>query len=317
MASRSQSTAGAFERGMKLLSGNMLKSMYHRLEISAIYGQANIGVVDSVSSPKIVLENYSWAPGIWVGLAKAKIDIFDPTLATLRGTYTIQSYDLLTKEITLNNVTSIVAGDVIYFEGAYVIGDGHNDMKGLHSIIEERTSLFEVSNANEPLFQGNIVNVGTDATTNAAVLSFAKVEEAVARAVEKGLSEEEITVMVNVNHWSDLLTEQTAKRSYDSSYSSNKLQQGTKVLEFFGQAGLVKIVPSTFVKEGYAYAFCEKDLSRIGSSDVTFSPPGYEGEFFKLLENASGFEIRCYSDQAIFTSRPGAMTMLRYIKKSV
>jgi hypothetical protein len=306
---------------MKLLTGNMLKSMYHRLEVSLLYGRKGIAEVDGITgTTQIDVKGAEWAAGIWVGTNKHKIDIFDSTLATKRSTFTIVSYDLEAQTITVSeDLTagaggSVAADDVIFFEGAYDAVDGHKDMIGLHAIAEEKTSLFEVSNANEPLFQGNTVDVGTSITP--AVLTFAACEEAVAAAVEKGLQDEEMSVMVNVNSWNDLLTEQAGKRMYDQSYSSSQLDQGSKALKFHGQAGMIKIIPHTYVKEGYAYAFCEKDLIRIGSSDITFDPQGYDGEFFKLLENHSGYEVRAYSDQALFTSRPSCITILRYVTNS-
>ena len=318
VASRSLNNKGAFERGMKLLTGNMLKSMYHRLEVSLMYGQNGIGVIASTSGsgPTVfTIQDQEWAAGIWVGTTKHKIEVFSSDLNTKRGEYTIAAYSLDDKTVTVTEDASndgIVADDVIFFSGAHEAGGIHKDMIGLHEIALRRGTLFEISNTNEPLFQGNIVDVGTSSV--AAKLSFAKVEEAVARAVEKGLGEEQMTVMVNVNSWNDLLTEQSAKRRYDQSYSPAQIKEGARSIQFYGQAGEIKIIPSTYVKEGYAYAFCEKDLIRIGSSDVTFDPRGYEGEFFKLLEDHNGYEIRAYSDQALFSSRPSCITVLRYIR---
>ena len=84
MASRSQNQKGAFERGMKLLSGNMLKSMYHRLEISLLYGRKGIGIVESVSGSTITIKPHEWAAGIWVGTNKHKVDIFNGAPGGLR-----------------------------------------------------------------------------------------------------------------------------------------------------------------------------------------------------------------------------------------
>lgn len=316
VASRSQTDAGAFERGIKLLTGNMLKSMYHRLEVSLLYGQKGIGAVesDTGTGPTVLkIQDQEWAAGVWVGTNKHKIEIFSSDLTVSRGEFTIQGYNLDSKEVTVaEDASAVVADDVIYFSGAFSTVDGHKDMLGLQAIAERRGTLFEINNASEPLFQGNLVDVGTAAT--AAKLSFAKVEEAVARAVEKGLGDETMSVMVNVNSWNDLLTEQSAKRRYDDSYNPAKIKEGARAIEFEGQAGSIEIIPSTYVKEGYAYAFCKKDLIRIGSSDVTFQTPGREGEFFRILDNHSGYELRAYSDQSLFSSRPSCITVLRYIK---
>lgn len=331
-ASRSVSSKNAFERGTKLLVGNMLKSMYHRLEVQLMYGQSGIGEIEStgnydgngdyvagpsVSDTVIKIKDTDWAAGIWVGL-KAKIDIFTNDLATKEvSSALISSVDLRQKTIQLSAAidgTALAGDDRIYFEGSMEAGGSSKEFKGLHAISGERSSLFGISNATEPLFQGNIVDVGASGTP--AVLSFDKIEEAIARAVEKGLGEEEVSVLVNTKSWNDLLVDLAGKRRYDSSYSEAKLKQGSREIEFYGQNGVIKIIPSTFVKEGFAYAMCEKELVRVGSTDITFDPPGYEGEFFKLLENANGYEMRCYSDQALFTARPSCITQLRYIKNN-
>jgi hypothetical protein len=34
------------------------------------------------------------------------------------------------------------------------------------------------------------------------------------------------------------------------------------------------------------------------------------------MESANGYELRAYSDQALFTSAPGKMAVLKYIKTS-
>lgn len=330
-ASRSVSSKNAFERGTKLLVGNMLKSMYHRLEVQLMYGESGIGEVADVgeydgngdfrssSDPMfggpinvIKVKETEWAAGIWVGL-KAKIDMSVGGVDRADVGVLIESVDIDQKTIKLaSTLVDTAADDDIHFEGART-----KEFKGLHAIAEERSSLFGIANANEPLFQGNIVDVGTgEAIADREVLSFEKIEESISRAIEKGLGEEEVCLLCNTKSWNDLLGDLASKRQYDSSYSEAKLKQGSREIEFYGQNGTIKIVPSTFVKEGYAYALCEKELVRVGSSDITFDPPGYEGEFFKLLENANGYEMRCYSDQALFTARPSCITILRYIKNS-
>lgn len=321
-ASRSASSKNAFERGTKLLVGNMLKSMYHRLEIQLMYGDKGIGQVEStgtiaagvytannVAGDNVIkIKDSEWAAGIWVGL-KAKIDAYAGVTPHEQGKL-VESVDLRLRTVKLTTtVGTIVIGDDLFFEGAK-----GKEFKGIHAIAEENVSLFGIANAAEPLFQGNIVDVGTNVTP--AVLSFSKIEDSISRSIEKGLGEEEVSVLCNTKSWNDLLTDLAAKRSYDQSYSEAKLKQGAREIEFYGQNGTIKIVPSTFVKEGYAYALCEKELIRVGSSDITFDPPGYEGEFFKLLENSNGYEMRAYSDQALFTARPSCITIMRYIKNS-
>jgi hypothetical protein len=49
---------------------------------------------------------------------------------------------------------------------------------------------------------------------------------------------------------------------------------------------------------------------RVGSSDVTFKRPGQGEEFFRDLENAAAYELRLYTDQAVFCMSPGKNVIL-------
>lgn len=294
--SRSKDNSQSIEKAMDLMVGNMLKSMYHRLEVQMFYGQTGIASVKTditggAPTEAVAIKDAEWAAGIWNGTTGAEVEVFASDLSAKKGSYTISGYSLKDKTVTLKKASGnlgaaeIEADDVIFFKGAAVEGVSpvKNEFIGIHGIAEERVSLFGVANANEPLFQGSIVDVGTDATSNAAVLSLAKIEEGIEAMVEKGLMEEEVTCYVNPKQWNDLLTEQDAKRVSDSSYNPNKEISGARELQFYGQNGIIKIVASTFVKEGFAYLICEKDFKRIGSQEVTFKRPDGE-DYLELLE---------------------------------
>lgn len=326
--SRSGQDAQAIQKAMDLMVGNMLKSVYHRLEVQMFYGQSGLGSIktaDTTATTQKVLEikDAEWAAGIWNGTTNAEIEIFDSALSakSISDDIRIKGYSLADKTITIEKVSGgsfaspaddIAVDDVIFFKGA-ASTSAKNEFLGIHGIATESVSLFGIANANEPLFQGSVVEVGTDATSNAAVLSFAKIEEGIAKMVEKGLMEEEVSAYVNPKQWNSLLTELDAKRQVDSSYSPSKQEQGSKEIKFYGQNGNVKIIASTFVKEGYAYLACEKDLKRIGSTEVTFERPDGQ-KYLKLLEDKNGMEMRCYTDQALFTARPASLCVLKYIK---
>lgn len=302
---------GSFKRHLAFLTANMMKSMYHRLEIQLMYGQAGLGIIDSVSSPSIVIEQYEWAPAIWNGSEGSVIEIYDSTGVTNRGSATIVSVNQETFTVTLNALPGgTVATDVVYWKGAK-----STEFLGLHAIATTSGSLFGIDNSVYNLFKSNIQNVGTDATTNAAVLSFEDVQRGVAKAMTKGLGEDEMTVIVNPKTWANLLTEQAALKSYDSSYSKTQVETGSQTIKFYSQNGLLKIVASNFCKEGYAYAICEKDMMRVGASEVSFKDPVTgEDKYFRHLEGHHGVEMRAYTDQALFCSAPAKIVLFRYIK---
>ena len=291
----------AFEDATKYLVQNMMKSVTKKLEIELLYGQMGYGTVASTSVNTITITTAEWAPGIWAGSKGMPIEIRS-SAGALRGEATIESVSLSGRTITLNVLPAgTVATDVIWHKSAY-----GNEFAGIHKILTNTGTLFNIDASQHELWSGNTSTAGS------AALSFAKVQDAVAKGVEKGL-ESDVTVFVNVNAWSDLLTEQAALRQYDSSYSSSQAENGSKSIKFHGQSGMIEIQPSIYVKEGYAYVLSMDDWFRPGSTDVTFKRPGKGDEFFRDLENNAGYELRLYADQSLFCMYPGHNTLINNI----
>lgn len=298
-----QGDAKAFMDATKYLVANMLRSMAKKLEIEMLYGQNGYGTVDSANSTttKIRVHTAEWAPGIWAGAEGLTIEVREAASPyTVRGTAKILSVSFETRELTLANaIPGMQNNDVIWHNGAY-----GNEFIGIHEIIKKDSGLlFNVDVGQYNLFRGNQYPAGGGA------LSFAKLNLAVARAVEKGL-EGKLMVMVNTRGWANMLNDQAALRKYDGSYSKTKLENGSEALEFHSQNGVLQIVPSVYVKEGYAYMLSIEDWQRVGSTDMTFKRPGQGDQFFRDLENSAGYELRLYTDQAVFCSAPGRNVLI-------
>lgn len=311
-ASRSMGgDAKAFQEATKYLVGSMLDSIQKKLEIECLYGQKEYGLVDGVAVGLVVpITASEFAPGIWSGAVGMPIEIYDTTLATLRGgaSATVASVDLTNKTITLSAGDAAVAAAVVATDRILHKGAKSKEFAGIHAILANTGTMFGISAATYELWKGS-----SFAPSVTSVLSFAILQQAISKGVEKGL-DTDVMVMVNPGHWDDLLTEQAALRMYDSSYSPSQMEQGSKSIKFHSQNGMVEIVPSIFVKEGYAYVLCVEDWKRIGSSDVTFKRPGQDGNFFRELEDHAGYELRCYTDQAIFCQRPGRSILISNLK---
>lgn len=296
-----QGNAQSFMNATKFLVANMLRSITKKLEIALFYGQKGYGTVASVSGNVITVTTAEWAPGIWSGAEKLPIEIRDSAGTTVRGQCAVSSVDLDARTVTVDAMPAGVTGtDVIWAKGAY-----GNEFAGLHKIITNTGTLFNISASEYNLWKGNSYSAGS------ASLSFAKIQRAIALAVAKGL-DQDVMVMVNPKTWDDLLVEQAALRKFDSSYDKDKTEVGSKSIKFYGQNGMITIEPSIYVKEGYSFIICPEDFERVGSTDVTFKRPGQsdQGEYMRELENAAGFEMRTYSDQALFTCCPGRQTVI-------
>lgn len=312
-ASRSQNGKGAFVQETKFIVENMLKSFVRRLEVQLMYGQVGLGTIeaDVTAAAVIKIDDHEWAAGIWSGTERMPIEIYDGT--TLVDSANVLSYDFDAKTITLDANVTVSAGNVVRYKGTIASGTDL-EFAGLHKIITNTGDLFNINASAYNLWKGNVVEVGSDFAGNEARISFEKLEKGVARAMEKGLADEEVELLLNPNNWTDLLTEQVAKRQFDSSYSSQKLENGAKELKFTVMGVSITVKSSIYCKEGYAYMYCPKDFMRIGSSDITFERPGLGGKFLKLMESHNGYEMRAYTDQALFTCCPGKTVLFTYIK---
>jgi hypothetical protein len=303
-ASASRSAEGgakAFKSATKFLVGNMLRSVTKKLEIEMLYGQVGYATLAAAaSSTTIQIPAAEWAPGIWAGAENMPIDIRDSAGGTSRlRTVTAVNFEL--KQITVDSAVVLALGDVIYHKGAY-----GKEFAGIHKIITNTGSLFGIDASQYSLWKGNTYDA------SAAPLSFQKLQEAVAKAVEKGL-DSDVTVIVNPEVWADLLTDQAALRMYDSSYSPSKMENGAKELKFHGQNGMIEIVPSIYCKRGVAYVLSMDEWMRIGSTEVTFRRPGRGDEFFRDVEGAAAYELRCYTDQCVFSHAPGKNVLIQNI----
>lgn len=302
-AAASRSMGGeprAFEDATKFLVKNMMESFAYKLEMNLFYGQVGIASVASILGLVITVATADWAPGVWAGSEGMPINIRD-TAGTNRGSATVVSVDMELRTVTVDAMPGgVVATDIIHVDGSF-----GNEAAGLHKIMTNTGTLFNISASQYNLWKSN-------SFAAAGALSFPKIQSAVARGVEKGL-QGKVTVLVNPRGWSNLLSDQAALRMYDSSYKSAQVENGAESIKFHGQNGAIEITPSNYVKEGFAYVLADGELIRIGSTDITFRRPGQGEEFFRDLESSAGYELRAYCDQALFCSKPGHMVLIQGI----
>ena len=305
-ASRSSHSSSAFEEATKYLVANMMRSMAKKLETEMLYGQVGYGTVNgalTTTSLAITVTTSEWAPGIFAGAEGMPIEVRSADGLTSRGTATITGVSFENRSVTLGSaIVGMVDGDVLWHGGAY-----GNEFIGVHGVLTKQTGLlFNINCAQFNLFRGNQYSAQNGA------LSFAKLQLAAARAVEKGL-DSKLTVFCNPRAWANMMSDQAALRRYDQSFSKSKLDNGASALEFDSQNGVLAIVPSIFVKEGYAYMLSLDDWSRVGSSDMSFKRSGHEGDYFRDLDSAAGYELRLYTDQAVFCSAPAKSVVITNI----
>lgn len=320
-AARAANSKASFGSATELLVKNMLESISKRLEIMFLYGQKGIGVVNAGTtlSTSFVISAASWAASIWAGMEGAKIDITNSAISAYSHSgaaqdVTVSSVAFSTRTITVNTTLSLTQNDIVWFKGAVVPGatPSYTEFKGLDAITTEATSLFGIAVSTYSMFKGNSYAVS-------ASLSVTKILNGLLDAIGKGLMED-VVLLCSPAAFQGLvnpLVDPKASTGGTSTQvggtqlkrdSGRLLELGSDSCKIIGNQGVITVVPHLFVKDGEAFAFPLSALKRVGATDVTFNLPGRGDEFFLHVPDAAGFELRCYSNQALFSPSPARLT---------
>lgn len=319
-AAKAASSKNAFKSATELQVENMLESLGKRLELQLLYGQTGLGNVNAISNYSgagdltvtVTFASGTWAAGIWAGSENSTIEFFNAASGAKIGAapFVIVAVDTDNKALAitgaagditaLNGVITGPGSADVYFAGSRTGASAFSEMAGLDKITTNAGSLFGIDASQYNLWKGNTFAAG------ASALTFAKLQSAVAKAQARGLSED-VDVLVNPATWANLNNDQAALRKYDSTYSTAKATNGSKVLEFYTQSGVMKIQSHIYVKEGEAFVLPFSRVKRIGAQDISFKTPGQGDQIFRQLDTQAGFEYRLYTNQAIVCETPARM----------
>jgi hypothetical protein len=314
----------------------MLNSISKRIEIALLYGQSDKGIgeletVVASGAGDAVIAGFatdSWAPGIWSGAENCKVVVYTESGGTYTQinagvAYAVSNVDLINRRATFTEsgggaalVAAINGADPVYlfFESGATGTAGSfafNEFAGMDKIISNTGTLFNISASTYALWKSNSFSARSTG------LSLTKILNAVALGVERGL-DEDVVCLVSSKTWADIASDQAALRVYDQSYKSSKLENSAAEFCFHSQNGKIEIHTSIYVKEGEAFIVPLKRFKRVGAIDVTFKMPGrsQQEDFFLELSSQAGYELRCYTDQALFCECPAKCVKITNIVNS-
>ena len=291
---------------VKRLAASLIK----RLEIQLLHGQKGLGVVASygtttATTAVCVISDEEWAAGIWAGAEGATLDAYAAAdLATklnTTGALTITAVDVANKSITVSGA----AGDITALTGAasstffWETASAATEFAGLDKIIGNTGSLFGIDAATYSLWAGNTYS------TTTGTPSMAKINAAVAMTASFGNSKDVIAV-VSPKVFEILNSDASAQRLYDDSYDPKMAVNGTRGIRFYGQTGLIELVPDLFQKDGKIHIFAPEEAHRPGATDCTFLKRFGDASESLILENADSpsSEMRAQSNQALLLEAP-------------
>lgn len=311
-ASRASNDKKAFQKVTQLLVENMVETLNKRLEIGLLYGQSGIAAgttgakAGSGSSEYVVLtvSDAEWAPGIWAGMENTRVTC--KVSSSYYGPFKVKSVDFDNKTVTLqedadavtgetgdaDNIASATIADVFFYGAVNQSTGAHREQLGLDGIITTSGTLMGIANTTYALWKGNSVTVSGQ-------LTMGKIFSSLNKPINKGL-DEEVTAFVSPATWANLSSDQAALRYFDSSYKGGEAENGFESIKYRYQNGLINVVAHSCVKEGECFIIPIKRFKRVGAQNVSFKTPGMGDDIFLHLQNKAGYEIRVYTDQALF-----------------
>lgn len=320
-AANMASSAQAFQDYSSFRFKTMMAAASYRLELQMLYGNEGLGVADSGQDATTAVVNTnevtvpilpaSWAAGIWSGAEGSYVSLFTTAADTasaadgLDGTvnkFLVASVDTDAKTITLETTDGTEAAAlVVEIEAAnyniFFHGSRTNEMTGLSSIASNTGTLWGIDGSTYSLWQGNTYGAGS------AALTLAKIFSATTKAVGKGLAED-VTCLVSPTSFAGLNATESGLRQYNTTVDNKKAQRGAEEITFFGPNGKIEVISHPMIKDGEAIIAPLKSANRIGASDLSFKTPGRGEEIFLQMSGFTGFEVRLYSEQAIFMPCP-------------
>lgn len=299
-----------FRPAVGIVLESLMMSGKKRGEIALLYGQSGLGTVASVSGSILTMTASDFSEGHWVGMVGCPIEVYTST--TLTQQCKITKVDISTPsspKLTVDNVGTIAAADVLYFRTAY-----GNECQGAYSALSTTTgNLFGISTTTySDLWTGTTYGAGS------AALTYAKVVRACAQALPRG-GEGKFKFFLHPNSWQDLVNEpEVARVASDAYWTPKRIERGSNDIKFHSVAGEIELVPSTYVKRSHAFGFLQDgSWKRIGSTDWTMRIPGVNGgEPFYPLENAGGLGVRVYTDWAPFCRKIAGSVLITGITPS-
>jgi len=303
----------AFVNATELVIRRLMNSITKRVEAMLLYGGDGLGEVTSsvnqgATETTLTIDPKTWAPGLWVGSQKANLEIWDETGPIKVADVQVGRVDCKAGTLNVTGLAAqITALDAalpgtltVYFKTAR-----GKEALGLAQIIKTSGTLFGINNNEFDLFKGQ------EFDALGAALSFDKVTDAVVCAVNYGL-DENVTCLVSPKTWQSLNKDEAALRQYDASFKDDA-KKGSRSIVYQGQAGLIEIEAHPMVKEGEAFIVPMRRLKRVGAYEISMKTPGHGSEMFRHLESKAAFELRAYTDQALFTEHPSHLVRISNI----
>ena len=338
LISRAMSDKNSFMTASKYVMMALQKSMRKETELNLLYGSVGLGQVTATTTinsttATLYFSNATWAPAIWSGMENAVVNFYNAgaQINSSTGNFTIISVTIAQStpnfggQITVTGVAADITALLSAVNQAWASGSTAagtavdcymntsygNQMVGVKGILTATGTLFGLNTSAYSVWQPNTFDCGS------APLTLGKTLDAGALAVARGAEDETLDVLINPTTYANLIVEASSARRLDGSWKKDTLANGARYIEYYGPNGKMRIIAHPFVKQGEGFILPLEDCKRIGSTDITFDLPGFAGPALYLPSPTNtGVEVRVFTSQALFFSKPSHGVYLKNITAS-
>jgi hypothetical protein len=122
------------------------------------------------------------------------------------------------------------------------------------------------------------------------------------------------TCIVSPSTFATMANDEAALRQYTGKIVT--ADRGVENIVFSGPNGKISVMAHPMCKDEISMIFPHKKASRIGSQDLSFKRPGGGDDMIQEMATQTGFEVRLYSEQALFIPCPNKTIIISSISNA-
>jgi hypothetical protein len=209
--------------------------------------------------------------------------------------------DNLTLTFNAGDLVGVVAGNVLWFQGA----SATTETVGIKTLLLNTGTAYNINAAEYSLWRGNRITAA--ATTD---LGFRLATQLDARIRSRGGMGEQLGIC-NPDVFTTLLKTIEAARDFGGDqYKNTDIDRGTRRIRFYTPTGTTEVVAHPLCKRGDYFSLRKGKWNRAGACDATFNIPGEGGKVLFDLQDYPGKELRMMADNTWVSRKPAASGMI-------
>lgn len=285
---------------------NTKKSHVSLLEALDLYGSdANgFGTVSVIAGDVVTITTSEWGAGLFLNRGNAIFDVYTAGVFTGKqvSLVGVNRQTLRSIQLAVGDGAKLAVGDQLRIRSGVAAS---SEYLGIKSILSATTTLFGVSIAANPLYQGTRVTIAGALTFVALYASLIK--------VSNFNFDGDCMFVVNPLAFGDIVNQVEGARTFGGDqYNSRVMKRGLQMLEIIGPKGKLDIYGHPMMKEGDAMGLKLDTWEKPGVCEVELLQSGGVNGYGPLwaVPGSNAMELKTYSQNSLYCSDPASNILM-------